>query len=356
MLQEVQAHISLMNFCFNFVVVVAVINCFALALYSPEKSYFNRDDLLNKAEAYQTLQHNKAKRLPPPSANVSGQDRYSVDQKQYNLEQRHSELVAQLESQHQEFEGLAKLLRNQSSNELQTNATYVSSPKKLNFISHVGHKAVKSYVAFNSNNEPSKAYFASAPTKFSRAADNKLYFVNNEIRYGIENDLDPDTNYFRKPALKYGEPGGASADGSAVLFSKQILYAPKRPRDETKLPYSYKYLPNPPSFITFTTTTEKPANYNIKTSLYHYNHKPYHAIVKSTNNIVPDFFTYRHSKSLLDSYIPSWQVAKMLQQYQHQLQATGAQTAFNNNLHTLAFLLPFKNNLKPGTINKRIYK
>uniref|UniRef100_A0A1A9WCM3 Zasp-like motif domain-containing protein n=1 Tax=Glossina brevipalpis TaxID=37001 RepID=A0A1A9WCM3_9MUSC len=351
-----------MNLCFTFVVVIVVWKSFALALYSPEKSYFNRDDLLYKADAYQTLPQNKPKRLPLPSVNVSGQERHSVDQKQSNVEQQHSTLVAQMQSQHQEFESFAKFLQNQSSNEHQTNATYVSStpllisPKKSNFISHVGHKEFKSYVGFSSN-EPSKAYFTSVPTKFTRAVDNKLYFVNNGIKYGIENDLDSDTNYFRKPALKYGEPGGGSStDDSGVVFSKQILYAPKRPRGETKLPHSYKYLPNPPSFITFTTTTEKPANYNSKTSVYHYNHKPYHTLVKSTNNIVPDFFAYRHSKSLLDSYIPSWHVAKMLQQYQHQLQEASMQTISNNNLHTLAFILPFKNNFKQSTNNKRNYK
>lgn len=103
--------------------------------------------------------------------------------------------------------------------------------------------------------------------------------------------------------------------------SKQFRYAPIRPSLEKELPYSRNTLPYPPSFISIT-TTENP--------LLHYD---------PINNKVPDLFTHRQSKSLWDSYIPSWHITKML----HQLTNKAEYKSNINNLQTLVFVKSYIN-------------
>lgn len=129
----------------------------------------------------------------------------------------------------------------------------------------------------------------------------------------------------RQPATVYGPPPPPSYSSQGAKHSKQVLYAPMRYINDRKLPYSSKTFPYPPSFISLTTTEKPIANF------YSYDHK-------SAYNKMPDFFSHRNAKSLLDSYIPSWQVVKMLQQYQHQTSNS------NQNLQTLA--TPYHRNFK----------
>uniref|UniRef100_A0A1I8MFA2 Uncharacterized protein n=1 Tax=Musca domestica TaxID=7370 RepID=A0A1I8MFA2_MUSDO len=137
----------------------------------------------------------------------------------------------------------------------------------------------------------------------------------------------------RQPAVVYGPPSPPLTLPPPLgpRHSKQVIYAPMRFVNDRQLPYSAKTFPYPPSFITLT-TTERPVGPKL---IYYPNHK-------SAYQKIPDFFVNRSSKSLLDSYIPSWQVVKMLEEYrqgQHR----------NSNLQTLA--LPYHRNFKRNADN-----
>lgn len=144
------------------------------------------------------------------------------------------------------------------------------------------------------------------------------YLTTNDLHGYDQTNTQTNINLSRQPAFVYGQPGVRSA-------SKQYAFAPMRSPMERKLPYSSKTLPYPPSFISFT-TTEKPS--------YSY----YTADHKLAYNRIPDLFSSRQSKSLLDSYIPSWQITKMLQRYESPAQGVRK----TGNLHTLALVRPFK--------------
>ncbi|XP_061390186.1 transcription factor SPT20 homolog [Musca vetustissima] len=133
----------------------------------------------------------------------------------------------------------------------------------------------------------------------------------------------------RQPAVVYGPPPPPLTlpPLGHSRHSKQVIYAPMRFVYDRQLPYSAKTFPYPPSFISLT-TTERPLKEKTPPQFYHNNHK-------SAYQKIPDFWGNRPAKSLLDSYIPSWQVVKMLEEYR-QKQGAGTQSP---NLQTLA--LPY---------------
>lgn len=101
--------------------------------------------------------------------------------------------------------------------------------------------------------------------------------------------------------------------------SKQFAYAPVAQRNyasATRIP-----LPYPPSFVSI--TTRRPASgYAASYS------KPFRP---SPPDLTPDLFAGRDSKSLLESYIPSWEVLRLYQQHQ---------TPRPLHRHTLAYAVP----------------
>lgn len=124
--------------------------------------------------------------------------------------------------------------------------------------------------------------------------------------------------------IKVSEPMEYKVPVTTLHYSNQALYAPKRLKEETKLPDDYKYLPYPPSFITFTTTTEKPVMTTYayaapvvppSTSTGYF--QKLKDKFKFPINFKPDLFNHREPQSLLESYIPSWEIHKMMQQYDH---------------------------------------
>ncbi|XP_030566984.1 carbohydrate-responsive element-binding protein [Drosophila novamexicana] len=101
--------------------------------------------------------------------------------------------------------------------------------------------------------------------------------------------------------------------------SKQFAYAPMPQRNYA--PASRIPLPYPPSFVSI--TTRSPASGR---SASH--SKPFRP---SQPDLTPDLFAGRDSKSLLDSYIPSWEVLRLYQQQQ-------SSRPFQR--HTLAYAVP----------------
>ncbi|KAH8394447.1 hypothetical protein KR222_005714, partial [Zaprionus bogoriensis] len=104
--------------------------------------------------------------------------------------------------------------------------------------------------------------------------------------------------------------------------SKQFAYAPLPQRNYAAAPRIP--LPYPPSFVSI--TTRRPTSGY--TSSYA---KPFRP---SQPDPTPDLFAGRESKSLLDSYIPSWEVLRLLQQQQQHQQPRAVQR------HTLAYSVP----------------
>ncbi|TDG39619.1 hypothetical protein AWZ03_013957 [Drosophila navojoa] len=130
--------------------------------------------------------------------------------------------------------------------------------------------------------------------------------------------------------------GGPVALPLLLPQSKQFAYAPVGQRNYapgTRIP-----LPYPPSFVSI--TTRRPASgYAASYS------KPFRP---SQPDLTPDLFAGRDSKSLLDSYIPSWEVLRLVQQHQ---------TPRPFPSHTLAYAVPiqrvFKRDSQPETVPER---
>ncbi|XP_075156547.1 uncharacterized protein LOC142229848 [Haematobia irritans] len=142
----------------------------------------------------------------------------------------------------------------------------------------------------------------------------------------------------RHPAEVYGLPPQQTLMGSK--HSKQVLYAPMRYLGDRKLPYTSKTFPYPPSFISLT-TTERPMKYDHGSPHYYsYDHK-------SAYNKIPDLFDHRNAKSLLDSYIPSWKVVQIMQEYQH--------GAYNQNINLQTLATPHKGYFKRNANNQGNY-
>ncbi|XP_034490334.1 uncharacterized protein LOC117793977 [Drosophila innubila] len=128
--------------------------------------------------------------------------------------------------------------------------------------------------------------------------------------------LRPPYTFIQHPPLRSTH----SAHPSLFLQqSKQFAYAPLPQRNYASAPRIP--LPYPPSFISI--TTRRPGSgYAASYS------KPFRP---SQPDLTPDLFAGRESKSLLDSYIPSWEVLRLLQQHQ---QSRPLQR------HTLAYSVP----------------
>ncbi|BFG00280.1 zyxin [Drosophila madeirensis] len=117
--------------------------------------------------------------------------------------------------------------------------------------------------------------------------------------------------------------------GLGFQQSKQFAYAPPPQRGYAaghRIP-----LPYPPSFISI--TTRRPSGG------YGASHqKPFRP---SQPDPTPDLFAGRASKSLLDSYIPSWEVLRLLQQTQPQSQSQSQPHPYSSHgpvqRHTLAY-------------------
>lgn len=166
----------------------------------------------------------------------------------------------------------------------------------------------------------------------------ELNFINSNdlaLNYEEQSVVVP-----RQPAIEYGLPGGAIP--REIHNSNQLHYAPLRAAHDRKLPLSPKTVPYPPSFISLTTNTEKPAY-----QPYSFYSTDFKSVM---NQKLPDLFSHRSSKSLLESYIPSWEVVKHLQQYKQQQQHGQERSARNGiGSHTLAFASPFKGYIKRQT-------
>ncbi|KAL7742697.1 hypothetical protein ACLKA6_013042 [Drosophila palustris] len=119
--------------------------------------------------------------------------------------------------------------------------------------------------------------------------------------------------------------------------SKQFAYAPLPQRNYaagSRIP-----LPYPPSFISITTRRPGPGSgYAASYS------KPFRP---SQPDLTPDLFAGRESKSLLESYIPSWEVLRLLQQHQ---QSRPYQR------HTLAYAVPNLRLFKRDSAQERLDK
>uniref|UniRef100_A0A1I8NXR0 Uncharacterized protein n=1 Tax=Stomoxys calcitrans TaxID=35570 RepID=A0A1I8NXR0_STOCA len=177
--------------------------------------------------------------------------------------------------------------------------------------------------------------------EYAIATGVKYATINQQHNKPYSQPAAPPSPIERHPAEVYGLPPQTPGK-----HSKQVLYAPMR--FDRKLPYSSKTFPYPPSFISLT-TTERPVKYEQQ----HFASPPQHYYSydhKSAYNKIPDLFDHRNAKSLLDSYIPSWQVVKMLQSFQQQPQHQGGNINHNGNLQTLA--TPYKGHFKRNASNQ----
>ncbi|XP_034139624.1 protein enabled homolog [Drosophila guanche] len=129
------------------------------------------------------------------------------------------------------------------------------------------------------------------------------------------------------PRLYAARPPPPPPPGLGFQQSKQFAYAPAPQRGYAaghRIP-----LPYPPSFISI--TTRRPSGG------YGASHqKPFRP---SQPDPTPDLFAGRASKSLLDSYIPSWEVLRLLQQTQPQPQSQSHPYSSHGPVqrHTLAY-------------------
>ncbi|XP_030379688.1 uncharacterized protein LOC115627935 [Scaptodrosophila lebanonensis] len=134
-------------------------------------------------------------------------------------------------------------------------------------------------------------------------------------------------------------PPSVAPPRQLFVQSKQFAYAPPHQRNYASGPRIP--LPYPPSFISI--TTRRP---NAHASIYA---KPFRP---SQPDPTPDLFAERASKSLLDSYIPSWEVVRLLQQ--HRL-ARIPGVPGGTQQHTLAYPLRLfkRDSLQPRHIVKK---
>lgn len=119
-------------------------------------------------------------------------------------------------------------------------------------------------------------------------------------------------------------PSPSPAIPLVLQQSKQFAYAPLPQRAYAAAPRIP--LPYPPSFISITTRRPTGSGYAASYG------KPFRP---SQPDPTPDLFAGRESKSLLDSYIPSWEVLRLQQQHQQQHQQPRAVQR-----HTLAYSVP----------------
>ncbi|KAH8386571.1 hypothetical protein KR093_001298, partial [Drosophila rubida] len=132
----------------------------------------------------------------------------------------------------------------------------------------------------------------------------------------------------RPPYTLVQQPLRSTHSPPPLQQSKQFAFAPLPQRNYAAAPRIP--LPYPPSFISI--TTRRPGG-----SLYAASYaKPFRP---SQPDPTPDLFAGRESKSLLDSYIPSWEVLRLLQQHQHPHPHPHPQSRPVQR-HTLAYAVP----------------
>ncbi|XP_053951573.1 uncharacterized protein LOC128858968 [Anastrepha ludens] len=179
-----------------------------------------------------------------------------------------------------------------------------------------------------------------AANNFPRSANShpsrfQLATKSAEIVYA-PHALPPAQNYRTDREKQISSIGNRLGDQPAIItstshkqpatyhksHSNQKYYAPKR-RTDVSTPSAYDtLLPYPPSFISITstsTTASPPHSAQSKNAGYG----------SKCVRQFPDIFAVRQQKSLIDSYIPSWVMARMLQQHKwlqqkqlHQFTAT----------------------------------
>ncbi|KAH8366559.1 hypothetical protein KR084_003753, partial [Drosophila pseudotakahashii] len=115
-----------------------------------------------------------------------------------------------------------------------------------------------------------------------------------------------------------------------VQQSKQFAYAPPSPPQRHYANGPRIPLPYPPSFVSI--TTRRPKGFR-----------------PSQPDPTPDLFAGRSSKSLLDSYIPSWEVLRLIREHnpQQQRQQGGFSPIIQQQRQTLAY---------PAPAHLRLYK
>ncbi|XP_055855394.1 basic-leucine zipper transcription factor A [Episyrphus balteatus] len=146
----------------------------------------------------------------------------------------------------------------------------------------------------------------------------------------------PDT-VGKEPEIEYGVPDAPFR--RPVAESNQDVYAPRRPSSSGRSGKSFAVsFPYPPSFVSFTTTEKLPSEKSTSSVIESSSNnevnpwRPIHVSrpslgskyrslgqtfesSKSHQSPLPDFFHTRRSKSLLDSYIPSWLVRRMQEEH-----------------------------------------
>ncbi|KAH8338108.1 hypothetical protein KR059_008738, partial [Drosophila kikkawai] len=125
--------------------------------------------------------------------------------------------------------------------------------------------------------------------------------------------------------------------------SKQFAYAPRHYANGPRIP-----LPYPPSFVSITTTRRPPPGAG-------YGSKPFRP---SQPDPTPDLFAGRNSKSLLDSYIPSWEVLRLIREQGSRRAGGGVGGAEFNPVQrqTLAYAAPQHLRLYKRDSTRRIVK
>ncbi|EDX00870.2 uncharacterized protein Dyak_GE16667 [Drosophila yakuba] len=151
------------------------------------------------------------------------------------------------------------------------------------------------------------------------------YVTSNALPLPVPRPLPPPQ---ARPPFIYGFTAqGSRAIGQplSVQQSKQFAYAPAQPPQRHYANGPRVPLPYPPSFVSF--TTRRPGGLE--------RIRPFRP---SQPDPTPDLFAGRSSKSLLDSYIPSWEVLRLIRQHQPQAQSQQGFTPIQRQ--TLAYPAP----------------
>ncbi|XP_016993551.2 uncharacterized protein [Drosophila takahashii] len=154
----------------------------------------------------------------------------------------------------------------------------------------------------------------------------------NGIQYVASNALPPlpGPRPLGRPPFIYGftNQAGNNRQPLVVQQSKQFAYAPPSPPQRHYANGPRIPLPYPPSFVSI--TTRRPKGFR-----------------PSQPDPTPDLFAGRSSKSLLDSYIPSWEVLRLIREHNSQQQGGFSPIIHHQQRQTLAY---------PAPAHLRLYK
>lgn len=195
------------------------------------------------------------------------------------------------------------------------------------------------------------------------AYQQQLLIAPAGVRYLTSNELPdvaptaPTYVLVRKPALEYGIPDAPfrqqlNTQQQTSAQSNQFAYAPKRSELIRPAATHHATLPYPPSFISITTSspTENSYTADVPATRYlsHSTFKP------SPSDPVPDFFANRQTKSLLESYIPSWVIAKMVQQRRNLFHRNTLATPYNHRDYKRSLTGLKETKLKKRSVKKSL--